>query len=120
MKSGGGKSPSIEVLAPLADRIPLACKLLGDVYAGIEDKDMTNEDLAAMYYKKADEQACLGKRAAQWLIGYYVENNIQVGDSEMERLQKLSGYIDEPDELISDSIYIDSDCLEADTIIISN
>ena len=50
----GGKSPSIEVLIPLADRIPFACKLLGDVYAGIEDKGMTNEDLAAMYYKKAD------------------------------------------------------------------
>ena len=94
----GGKSPSIEVLVPLADRIPLACKLLGDVYAGIEDKDMTNEDLAAMYYKKADEQACLGKRAAQWLIGYYVKNKIQVGDSEMERLKKLSGFADYSEE----------------------
>ena len=94
----GGKSPSIEVLVPLADRIPLACKLLGDVYAGIEDKDMTNEDLAAMYYKKADEQGCLGKRAAQWLIGYYVKNKIQVGDSEMERLKKLSGFADYSEE----------------------
>lgn len=94
----GGRSPSIEVLVPLADRIPLACKLLGDVYAGIEDKNMTNEDLAAMYYKKADEQACLGKRAAQWLIGYYVRNKIQVGNSEMERLKKLSGFADYTEE----------------------
>ena len=94
----GGKRLSIEVLTPLADRIPLACKLLGDVYAGIENKDMTNEDLAAMYYKKADEQACLGKRAAQWLIGYYMRNKIQVGDSEMERLKRLSGFADYTEE----------------------
>ena len=90
----GGKRPSIEVLAPLADRIPLACKLLGDVYAGIEDKDMTNEDLAAMYYKKADEQACLGKRAAGWLLNYYMTNDVQVGEQELTRLKALSGGTD--------------------------
>lgn len=108
-----GKRPDIEVLVPLADRIPLACKLLGDVYAGIEGKDMANEDLAALYYKKADEQACLGKRAAQWLIGYYVRNKIQVGESEMERLKKLSGVTDySEEEAISPAQHADAD-LEA-------
>lgn len=116
----GGKSPSVEDLVPLAERIPLACKLLGDVYAGIEDKNLTNEDLAAMYYKKADEHACLGKRAAQWLIGYYVRNKILVDDREMERLKILSGHIEISEEYIPDSVYVDSECLEADTVAISN
>lgn len=86
-----GKRPSIEVLAPLADRIPLACKLLGDAYAGIENDSVKNEELAAVYYQKADEQACLGKRAARWLVNYYERNGIQVDKREMERLKKLSG-----------------------------
>lgn len=115
-----GKRPNIDVLIPLADRIPLASKLLGDIYAGMENKDMTNEDLAAMYYKKADEQACLGRRAAQWLIGYYVRNKVQVGDREMERLKILSGYIDESEESIPDSVYTEPEHLETDTIVISD
>ena len=110
----GSMNLNVEQLTPLADKIPFACKLLGDIYAGVEDQNMTNEDLAAMYYKKADEQACLGRRAAWWLIDYYVRNHVQVDDKEMERLKILSGYIDETEESIPDSIYIDPECLEAD------
>ena len=86
--------PKVEKLIPLVDRIPLACKLLGDVYAGKDDKNMMNEALAVQYYQKADEKACLGQRAAQWLLDYYVRNEIQIDEKEMKRLQILSGHVD--------------------------
>ncbi len=82
-----------ESLTPLADRIPLACKLLGDVYAGI-DKGEVNEELAAMFYKKADEHGLLGRQAARWLLGYYTRKQIPIGEKELERLSVLSGTID--------------------------
>ena len=87
----GGGNPSTEALVPLADRIPLACKWLGDAYAGKKDKDMTDERLAAMYYRKADERACLGKQAAGWLLNYYMAHDEQVSEQELERLRALSG-----------------------------
>lgn len=90
----GGKHPDIESLNTLADRVPLACKLLGDVYAGIDGNSTKDEELAAMYYKKADEGACLGKRAAGWLLNYYMANDVQVGEQELTRLKALSGGTD--------------------------
>ena len=86
-------APKIESLTLLADRIPLACKLLGDVYAD-EDKGEANEDLAAMFYKKADEHGLLGRQAARWLLGYYTRNQLPVVERELERLSILSGNID--------------------------
>ena len=115
-----GKRPSVEVLEPLADRIPLACKLLGDYYAGIDNKGVINEDQAAMYYKKADEQACLGIRAAQWLVSYYVRNKIQISDSEMKRLQILGGNFNEPEIVIPDSLNMDLEYHEIDSVAIAD
>lgn len=97
----GGKHPSRESLNLLADRIPLASKLLGDVYAGVDGNSTKNEELAAMYYKKADEGACLGKRAAGWLLNYYMANDIQVGERELERLRALSGATDSQNQEVA-------------------
>ena len=90
----GGKHLDTESLNTLADRVPLACKLLGDIYAGVDGNSMINEELAAMYYRKADEKACLGKRAAGWLLNYYMANEVQVGEQELARLKALSGGTD--------------------------
>lgn len=88
----GATAPGIESLTPLAERIPLACKLLGDVYA--DDKGNANEEIAAMFYKKSDEHGMLGRQEARWLLGYYTRNHVPVGERELERLSILSGNID--------------------------
>ena len=87
-------APNITSLTSLADRIPLACKLLGDIYSGIDHQGNSNEELAVMFYKKADEYGCLGRRAARWLLGYYTREQIPVGERELERLSILAGNIE--------------------------
>lgn len=105
----------LEKLSALSDRIPLASKLLGDIYSGYEGVDMIDEPLAVKYYIKADEKGCLGKRPARWLINYYNRKGIQIDTKEMERLQILSGNRNETDEYIPDSVKIDLDYLEIDS-----
>ena len=117
-----GKHPNMDMLKGLSDHLPIANKLLGDIYSGYHygETSNINESLAALYYKKADEQGCLGKRPARWLINYYDRNNIKIDTLELRRLQILSGHIDEPGEIIPDSVYIDADYLDADTIVLSD
>ena len=108
-ETGYGKYVNIDKLRSLSTRSPVANKLLGDIYSGYNFGETTNidESLAANYYKKADEQGCLGKRPARWLINYYNRNGIKIDAMELGRLQILSGHIDDPDELIPDSVYIE-------------
>lgn len=89
----GATMPDVERLTPLADRIPFACMLLGDAYAG-DDKGIADEELAAMFYQKADEHGVLNKQAARWLLAYYTRNHIPVGERELERLSILSADTD--------------------------
>ena len=120
-ETGYGKYVNIEMLRNMSSRSPVANKLLGDIYSGYNYGETANidESLAAIYYKKADEQGCLGKRPARWLINYYDRNGIKIDAKELERLQILSGHVDEPGEFIPDSVYVGPDYLEADTVAIS-
>ena len=121
-ETGKRKYMNIDMLKSMSDRSPIANKLLGDIYSGYEygNTSYINESLAAMYYKKADEQGCLGKHPARWLINYYDRAGIQIDAKEMERLQILSGHINAPDEYIPDSVHIDPDYLEMDSVVISD
>lgn len=121
-KTGTGKYMNIDMLKSMSDRSPIANKLLGDIYSGYDygNTSYINESLAATYYKKADEQGCLGKGPARWLINYYDRSGIQIDAKEMERLQILSGHINAPDEYIPDSVHIDPDYLEMDSVVISD
>ena len=59
-----------------------------------KDVDPKEDEKAAMYYKKADEQLCLDRRAAGWLASYYeylVKNGEQRNPpTDMERWRVLS------------------------------
>lgn len=120
-ETGYGKYVNIDMLRNMSSRSPVANKLLGDIYSGYNYGETANvdESLAAIYYKKADELGCLGKRPARWLINYYDRNGIKIDVKELERLQVLSGHIDEPGEFIPDSVYVGPDYLEVDTVAIS-
>ncbi len=99
------KELDIDMLKSLSPNIPLANKMLGDMYSGYEKGCIEDEHLAAYFYKKADEQGCLGKRPARYLINYYERNEINIDPKEMERLRILSGDTD-PDVYIPDSITV--------------
>ena len=112
------KDLDIDMLKSLSPNIPLANKLLGDMYSGYEKGCIQDEHLAAYFYSKADEQGCLGKRPARYLINYYERNEINIEPKEMERLRILSGNTD-PNVYIPDSIAVDIDYIDTDSVVVS-
>ena len=109
----------MDMLKDLSVSTPLASKLLGDYYSGYEKGYTEDEHLAAYFYKKADEQGCLGKRPARYLINYYERNGINIEPKELERLRILSGNTD-PDVYIPDSIAVDTDHIDTDSVVVSD
>lgn len=116
-ETGYGKYLNIDKLKNMSEKSPISNKLLGDIYSGyfFSENGKIDESLAAFYYKKADEQGCLGKRPAKWLINYYIRNDIKVSSEEIERLRTLSDVIDDSDDIISDSTVVDADDDEPDS-----
>ena len=112
------KDLDIDMLKLLSPNIPLANKLLGDMYSGYEKGCIQDEDLAAYFYLKADEQGCLGKRPARYLINDYERNRINIDPKEMERLRILSGNT-APEVYIPDSIAVDIDYIDTDSVVVS-
>lgn len=86
-------NPDAEKLKMVADRIPMAYRLLGDYYSGMDNINTRDDDQAVLYYKKADEYAYLGRRAAKWLLDCYERTGAPVATMEMKRLRKLSQYM---------------------------
>lgn len=89
MEYGSDLQP--ETLLKIADRFPMAYRLLGDYYAKIPNDSVIDIPLAAQYYRKASEQACLGRCEAQWMLSAIAQNWINAMDSvEIRRLCSLS------------------------------
>ena len=88
----GATNTDLEKLATLSDKIPFVNTILGKMYAGFEDENLQNDQLAAHYFLKADEKACLGKRGARWLLGYHRSGaNLPLSERDIQRLQILAG-----------------------------
>jgi len=87
----GTENPDIARLTALAERMPLANACLGKIYSGKNDESRKDERLAAYYYMKADEKACLPKDGARWLLAYHRNGgNLQLGKKDIERLELLA------------------------------
>lgn len=63
---GGELNP--QTLLKVADRFPMAYRLLGDYYAKIPNDSAIDIPLAREYYLKASDYACLGRREARWVL----------------------------------------------------
>ena len=63
-----GEDFSPETLLNIADRFPMAYRLLGDYYAKIPNDSVSDIPLARQYYLKASDYACLGRREALWVL----------------------------------------------------
>ena len=89
----GAENPDIARLIALAERMPLANACLGKIYSGKNDESRKDERLAAYYYMKADEKACLSKDGARWLLAYHRNGgNLQLSEKDIERLELLADY----------------------------
>ena len=88
-----GKNPDIAKLTALADVMPIANTCLGRIYSGRDDESTKDEKLAAYYYLRADEKACLGKRGARWILGYLSNGGkLELSETDIERLKILAGF----------------------------
>lgn len=88
----GATNTDLDKLAALSDKIPFVNAILAKMYAGYEDENLQNDQLATYYYLKADEKACLGKRGARWLLGYHRSGGkLSLSERDIQRLQILAG-----------------------------
>ena len=102
---------AVERMLEIADKVPLAYKILGDIYSGVKYEYLKDEALAASYYLKADQHICIGKAGARWLLNYYHDGgNLQLSESDLERLQILSeDVVDEVIEIVDEDDVEDVD-----------
>ena len=87
-----GRNPDIAKLKEIANRMPIANTCLGKIFTGKDDESLKDEQLAAYYYMRADENACLGRDGARWLLGYYrAGDRLELDEKDVERLEILAG-----------------------------
>ena len=78
-------------LTALAERMPLANASLAKIYTGKDNPNLKDEQLAAYYYLKADEKACLTRDGARWLLAYHRNGgNLKLSEKNIERLELLA------------------------------
>ena len=85
--AGEDYSPDLnpEILLMIADRFPMAYRLLGDHYAKIPNDSASDIPLARRYYLKASDHACLGRREALWVLETIYINGYPAVDSLIEK-----------------------------------
>ncbi len=88
--NSGFRLESIKKLVKVAEKVPYAYKILGNIYSGNDYPGLKDEQLAAYYYLKADQHTCLGKEGARWLLNYYYNGgDLQLSEKDLERLHRL-------------------------------
>lgn len=89
---GASKTMDMEKLKALSDEMPIVNLILAKEYMGWEDESRKDEHLAAHYFLKADEKACLNKKGAKWLL-YYHRNvsSLPLSGRDIQRIQLLAG-----------------------------
>ena len=77
-------------LSMIADRIPLAYSMLGDLYYEPDENGHTDKKFAVEYYMKAEEHAVLGPRGAERVLDYYKNGgNAQLAEDDVKRLELI-------------------------------
>ena len=77
-------------LGIIADRVPFAYSLLGDIYYEPDENGKANRQLAAEYYMEAEKHAVLGGKGAARVLEYYKDGgNIQLTEDDVKRLELI-------------------------------
>ena len=105
----GNIQPDKMKLEQLAERIPLAYKLLGKLSLKPDKNGIVDERKVAYYYMKADEHALLSQREAKWLLAYHKDVSIpELTDSDVKRLESFIRTPGERVEIVADTVSVDS------------
>ena len=105
----GNIQPDKMKLEQLAERIPLAYKLLGKLSLKPDENGIVDERKVAYYYMKADEHALLSQREAKWLLAYHKDVSIpELTDSDVKRLEAFIRFPNERVEIVADTVSVDS------------
>ena len=105
----GNIQPDKMKLEQLAERIPLAYKLLGKLSLKPDENGIVDERKVAYYYMKADEHALLSRREARWLLAYHKDVSIpELTDSDVKRLESFICTPGERVEIVADTVSVDS------------
>ena len=109
----GNIQPDKMKLEQLAERIPLAYKLLGKLSLKPDENGIVDERKVAYYYMKADEHALLSQREAKWLLAYHKDVSIpELTDSDVKRLELFICTPGVRVEIVADTVSVD--CIELD------
>nr|WP_288696512.1 hypothetical protein [uncultured Prevotella sp.] len=77
-------------LSMIADRIPLAYSMLGDLYYEPDEDGHTDKKFAVECYMKAEEHAVLGPHGAERVLDYYKNGgNAQLTEDDVKRLELI-------------------------------
>ena len=105
----GNIQPDKMKLEQLAERIPLAYKLLGKLSLKPDENGIVDERKVAYYYMKADEHALLSQREAKWLLAYHKDVGIpQLTESDVKRWEAFISFPNERLEIVADTVSVDS------------
>lgn len=105
----GNIQPDKMKLEQLAERIPLAYKLLGKLSLKPDENGIVDERKVAYYYMKADEHALLSQREAKWLLAYHKDVSIpELTGSDVKRLESFIRTPGERVEIVADTVSVDS------------
>lgn len=105
----GNIQPDKMKLEQLAERIPLAYKLLGKLSLKPDENGIIDERKVAYYYMKADEHALLSRRGARWLLAYHKDVGIPgLTESDVNRLEAFIRFPNERVEIVADTVSVDS------------
>lgn len=105
----GNIQPDKMKLEQLAERIPLAYKLLGKLSLKPDENGIVDERKVAYYYMKADEHALLSQQEAKWLLAYHKDVSIpELTDSDVKRLESFICTPGVRVEIVADTVSVDS------------
>lgn len=80
-----------ELMELVASNMPFIYCQLGDYYSGRETGETIDFNKAVELYRKAEEQACLHRKGAEWLLLQILEKKVKPADNtEVERLMSLN------------------------------
>lgn len=108
----GSVKPDRDWLTKVAKKAPIMYQVLGEMCLSKDENGNIDERQAAYYFMKAEENAMLGRRNADWLLSYYRRGgDIQLTEQDIKRLES---FIHVPDY---DQETIVTDTAAADSVI---
>ena len=85
--------PDESIMLPIAEAVPIFYRFMAEEYDKHLAEHPENDVKVARFYLKADENGCLDRRGANWLLSYKERGyELPLSETDILRLLKLAGY----------------------------